>query len=225
MRYRWRLKYTPNTCACGKPFEVDHAMSCPKGGYIYQRHDEVRNVISKLAEEISNDVQVEPHLEVLTGESLPDSTNKADEARLDLSIRGFWQRGQRAFFDVRVFNPFAPSYRRQKLPNIFNNNEKEKKRHYGRRVIEIEHGSFTPFVSTPYGGCGREAEKFLSELSRKIANKRDMHQSVVMQWIRSVLSFTLLRSAILCVRGSRNQKKKIEIDPGNIEISVWESKI
>ena len=70
------------------------------------------------------------------------SSNSADEARLDFSVRGFWQRGQREFFDVRVFNPFAPSYRKQNLPNACKSNERIKKREYGQRVIEVEQGSF-----------------------------------------------------------------------------------
>ena len=218
LRYRLDLKYLPSLCACGKRFTVDHAMSCMKGGYIHQRHDEVRDIFGKLAEEISKDVEIEPHLIPLSGEHLERSANAADEARLDLSVRGFWQRGQKAFFDVRVFNPFAPTHRSQKLPNVFSAQEKEKKRAYGQRVIDIEHGSFTPLVFSPLGGCGREAERFLSVLAKRISDKRDIEQSVVTNWIRSVLSFALLRSAILCVRGSRNRKRKFDIDPGNIEI-------
>ena len=65
MRYRWDLKFLPTICACGKRFTVDHAMSCPKGGYIHQRHDEVRDILAKILEEISNDVETEPHLLLL----------------------------------------------------------------------------------------------------------------------------------------------------------------
>ena len=38
----------------------------------------------------------------LTGEVLISSANSSDKARLDVSARGFWQRGQRTIFDVRV---------------------------------------------------------------------------------------------------------------------------
>ena len=38
----------------------------------------------------------------LTGEVLISSVNSSDKARLDVSARGFWQREQRTFFDVRV---------------------------------------------------------------------------------------------------------------------------
>ena len=38
-------------------------------------------------------------------ENFPNSSIKSDEARLDVSARGFWVTGQKAFFDIRVFNP------------------------------------------------------------------------------------------------------------------------
>ena len=57
---------------------------------------------------------------------------------------------------------------------MFNANEREKKRHYNQRVIDVEHGSFTPLVFTPYGGTGREADRSLCELALKIAEKRDI---------------------------------------------------
>ena len=218
MRYRWPLKYIPTTCACGKRFSVDHALSCLKGGFIHQRHDEIRDLLGQLASEISHDVEIEPTLLPLTGEQLHATANKQDEARLDISIGGFWQRGQRAFFDVRVFNPFAPSYRNQKLSTAFNANEREKKRNYAQRVVDIEHGSFTPLVFTPYGGCNRETEKIISVLASLIAEKRKISNSITTYWIRSKLSFALLRSAILCVRGSRSLRKKYDVDAGNIEI-------
>ena len=67
------------------------------------------------------------------------SANQQREGRLDISIRGFWQRVQRAFTDIRIFNPFAPTHLNQKLENCFSNNEREKKRSYGQQVIDVEH--------------------------------------------------------------------------------------
>ena len=86
-------------CACGKVFSVDHAISCTKGGFIHQRHDEVKEILANL-KEICNDVEIEPHLLEISGESFSKSTNSQDEARLDFSARSFWQHGERAFFDV-----------------------------------------------------------------------------------------------------------------------------
>ena len=50
------------------------------------------------------DVEIEPNLLSITGETLHHSANQQPDARLDISIRGFWQRGERAFADVRIFN-------------------------------------------------------------------------------------------------------------------------
>ena len=38
------------------------------------------------------------------------------------------------------------------LDKVFRSNEKEKKRSYGRRIVEVEHGSFTPLVLIPMTG-------------------------------------------------------------------------
>ena len=55
----------------------------------------------KFLSEVCKDVSVEPMLHSLTGEALDGKTsNKKDEARLDIGARGFWISGQKAFFDV-----------------------------------------------------------------------------------------------------------------------------
>ena len=35
LHYRWQLKRFPSYCACGKSFNVDHALSCLTGGFIH----------------------------------------------------------------------------------------------------------------------------------------------------------------------------------------------
>ena len=37
--------------------------------------------------------------------------NKHEDTRLDILARGFWCSGQKALFDVRVFNPIVSRYR------------------------------------------------------------------------------------------------------------------
>ena len=225
LRYRWVIKRLPSTCPCGKQFNVDHAMSCFKGGFIHQRHDAVRDMFGKIFNEVCHDVEIEPQLLPLTGENLPSNNNTSEEARLDVSARGFWQRGQRAFFDVRVFNPYAQRHLNQTLENSFLSNEREKKKAYNKRVIDVEHGCFTPLVFTPYGGCGREADRCISELSHMIAKKRDIGQSMVTNWLRTKISFALVKAAVLCLRGSRSIRKVNDINGENIEISDFVGKI
>ena len=205
LRYRWGLKRLPLNCACKKSkFDADHALQCTTGGFIHKRHDRVRDAFAKLLNDVAYDVRVEPPLQPLTGESLNRSANRQDEARLDIAARGFWQDDAMAFFDVRVFNPFAKTYIKTKLDAAFKQqNEKEKKTSYNQRVMDIEHGSFTPIVLSAYGGFGRETERFVSNLIHKIAEKKDMPVSVTANYIRTKISFILVKPQVLCMRGSR----------------------
>ena len=67
IRYRWNLKRLPINCSCGKKFTLDHAVSCLKGGFIHQRHDEIRNLIAKTLDDVYKEVAIEPPLAPLTG--------------------------------------------------------------------------------------------------------------------------------------------------------------
>ena len=39
-----------------------------KGGFIYRRHDEVRNIFAEMLQQVLNDVAVEPPLMLIAGE-------------------------------------------------------------------------------------------------------------------------------------------------------------
>ncbi len=67
-------------------FDVNHAMICPKGGFPIIRHNEVRDITADL---LTDDVELEPTLQPLTGERLSHRTaNTEDGARLDVKARG-----------------------------------------------------------------------------------------------------------------------------------------
>ena len=55
-------------CACGNQFSVDHAMVCQQGGFIIQRHNELRDLEAKMLRMVCNDVEVKPVLQEVTGE-------------------------------------------------------------------------------------------------------------------------------------------------------------
>ena len=201
-------KPLPVNCPCGKKFSLDHAVSCIKGGFIHRRHDNLRDTFACLLEEISTEVSTEPMLQPLTGGKLPSGSNVSEEARLGIKTMGFWQRYEMAFFDVRVFNPFAKSNQNQKLSTVFEKNEKENKRTYNQRVIQVEHGSFTPLLFSAHGGCGYETQHFITTLTEKIATKRDMPSSVIANYVRKKISFSLVKSLVNCIRGTRTRNGK-----------------
>jgi len=69
-------------------------------------------------------------------------TNRSDEAHLDIAARGVWVTGQKAFFDVRVFNSLVttPAYWRSNTL------------------------LFTPLVFSATGGASRKCKKALRRM-------------------------------------------------------------
>ena len=112
-------------------------------------------------------------------------------------------RSEWAFFDMRIFNPHAPS-NRQPLPTCYRKHENLKKWAYEQRVREIEHGSFTSLVMSLTGGLGNAASVCYKRLASLISIKRDVSYSCTMAWVRCCLPFCLLRSSIECIRGARS---------------------
>ena len=92
---------------------------------------------------------IEPHLQPLTEESLSHNSAITDEgARHNISMHGFWGgRFNKAFLDIRVFNPCAQSNHWSPLTSVHRQYEQEKKIPYEQRVCEVEHATFTPFVT------------------------------------------------------------------------------
>ena len=196
----------PSSCVCGAKFDIQHALTCKRGGFIGIRHDEVRNFTAEVLGEVCKDVVIEPALTPLSGERFNlRSASVEDNARLDVAARGVWTRGSRAFFDIRVFNPLAPCYSDITIKAAHKSNENSKKREYNNRILEVEHGSFTPLVFSSFGGMSVECNNFFSKVAEKIAEKRDICESVAKNWIRTKLSFCLLRTTNLCIRGSRTK--------------------
>ena len=86
--------------------------------------------------------------------------------------------------------------------------KKTKKSKYNERILNVEHGTFTPLILSCFGGMGTEALRFYNRLGVKIAEKRDDYVIATINLIRTKLSFSLLRSALLCIRGSRSHKRE-----------------
>ena len=90
--------------------------------------------------EACSNVEVELLLQPLTGEKLRHQNSvKEDNARLDLSALGFWRCGEKAFFDIRVFDTVAQSHFNQNLQAAHLRHENEKRRQYDEQVLHVEH--------------------------------------------------------------------------------------
>ena len=170
------------------------------------RHNEIRDLTASLLTEVCHDVSIEPGLQTITDEIFHgSSTNTQNGARLDVAMSGFWgSRYEKSFCDVKVFNPHAPSNRNSPLATSYRRHERLKKNAYEQRVREVEHASFTPLIFSATGGLGNEAKTFYKRLASLLSSKRDEAYSSTMAWLRCRLTFSLLRSAIVCIRGARS---------------------
>ena len=63
LRYNMRLSDLPSECVCGEKYTVCHSLSCKKGGFVAQRHDGVRNLLTLLIGKVCTNVEVEPQLQ------------------------------------------------------------------------------------------------------------------------------------------------------------------
>ena len=207
IRYGLPIKRLPSVCVCGNKFSVEHALNCKKGGFITSRHNELRRITAEFLKEVCLDVEEEPLLQEITGEVFQAKTTKIEkDARLDVAARGFWMRGQRAFCDIRVFNPLAKCHRSKPLTKVHEINEKEKKVKYANRVLEVDQGSFTPLVFSCFGGMSRECSFFFKRLAEKLAEKRNVTVSEATYFVRVKINMSLIRSLVLCLRGSRSTR-------------------
>jgi len=180
-------------------------MICHHGGSTFIGHNELRDLTASWLREVCHDVLIEPLLQPLSSEVVtPATANKCDDARADRYARGYWGRQQGTFFDVRVFHPNTPSYQCTSIASLFCRHEFEKKHEYGDRIRSAEFASFTPLVFSTFGGLGREATIFYSHLADLLSAQHAIPYNKMLSWMRCSLSFSLLHSATLALRGSRS---------------------
>ena len=119
-----------------------------------------------------------------------------------------------------MFNPFAPSNSRSSLNTTYRHHESLKRRSYEQRVREIEHGSFTPLVFSATGGMAPAATVTFRRLASLLANKRQQTYNKTISWLRCSLSFSLVRSAVMCLRGARSSFHNPFRSAANVPLEV-----
>jgi len=69
---------------------VDHSLTCKQGGCTRMSHNSVAD--SRLMREVCRDVQIKPTLLKITQNKFKRKVFTADNAMLDISARGLWNR-------------------------------------------------------------------------------------------------------------------------------------
>ena len=220
LRYGYTIRNIAKKCICGESNTIDHCLMCKRGGFVSMRHNSLRDTTATLLSDVCKDVRIEPPLLPLSGEDLPASSNRADEARLDISARSFWTPLGRAFFDIRVLHPGAPTNRSKSIPQMYNHHEQEKKRSYNTRINEVEKGTFSPLVFSTTGGMGKEAAIFMKRLATLLAPKTNQTYSHTMAYIRRRIRFDLLRTTLIALRGHRGKFYQAPLAVEELDINL-----
>eukprot|EP00116_Pleurobrachia_bachei_P011818 sb/3472080/ len=105
LRYSFPIQGVPNKCACGKNNGIEHCLTCPKGGYVHMRHNQIRDLTANLLEEAGcKDVTTEPRLLPITGEVFDHKTASTEnDARLDVAALGIWDNPPKRGSRIEIF--------------------------------------------------------------------------------------------------------------------------
>ena len=120
---------------------------------------------------------------------------------------GVWGAYEKTFLDIRIMHPNSPSYVNKPIEQVYVMHENEKKRAYNERVLQIEKGSFTPIVVSTFGGMGKEADRHHKRIATLIALKKKENYADVINFIRTRMRFSLLKSILTAVRGVRGKTR------------------
>ena len=150
--------------------------------------------------------------------------NTQQGARLDILANGFWGGAfERAHFDVKV-NPIAPLNHHSSLASSYHHHKSLKRRLY-ERAREVEHSSFTPLVFSFTSGLGPAATAFYKRLSSQLSDKWKQPYSTTIGWLRCRISFSLLRSSIVCLRGARSSHTFNSHLAASVDLTISDSNL
>ena len=97
----------PLHCTCGKQFSVEHALSCPHGGFPSIRHNELRDITAELLSEVCHNVGTEPPLQPITDEYLIGQLTGKMVPGLMLQRRVFGRVTDNAHFSAYGFSTLS----------------------------------------------------------------------------------------------------------------------
>ena len=125
--------------------------------------------------------------------------------------------------NVQVVSPFARSNLNKPHKTLYHEGEQQKDREYKARINQVEQADFTPLVFTTAGGMAPRMQLFLKRISLLMSEQQDLANSVVSGWLRCRFSFALLRTTLVCLRGTRRKRYTPHVD--DIGRAVCESRI
>ena len=138
----------------------------------------------------------------------------------DLAVRGVWTPQAEALFDVRVINTDAQSYLNKSPLDVITLAEEEKKAKY-RLACEARRALFTPLCVSVDGLMGKEATAFVKRIGDNLSLKWNKPYSEVICWLRTRLSFAIIRATILCLHGACTKWRSVEVTSNGATLDYY----
>ena len=103
------------------------------------------------------------------------------------------------------YKGFLPLRSKLSEPIASNNDEGNGKpeKKYTQQILDGENGSFIPLVYITNGGMSTELKQFYRRFSQLLYGKSDVSYSDFSAWVKQQISLNLLRTYIICIKGSR----------------------
>ena len=60
LRYGSEIANLPTFCPCGSKFDIQHSISCNKGGFVRIRQNHLRDQFARMVSEVCKDTEIEP---------------------------------------------------------------------------------------------------------------------------------------------------------------------
>ena len=111
---------------------------------------------------------------------------------------------------MKILNPPAKSCPKNSV-EAYKYHELLKFLKYEHRILDVEKSNFVQLVFSCTGSAGPSATRTIQQLASKMAEEKDESYSDAIT-TRRIISFALLRSARICLRGCRGSKRPIDID-------------
>ena len=112
---------------------------------------------------------------------------------------------------MKIFNSPAKICPKNSI-EAYKYHESIKKNKFELRITEVEKATFCPLVLSCSGGAGPSASKALKQLALKLSERKlDSYPDIIL-YLRTKISFGLVRSSILCIRRTRTLRRRKIVD-------------
>ena len=150
---------------CKPKYIIDKALTSKTSGFITLRRNKEVDLTADLLLRVYQGISKEPALSTTT-------TTTNDDLRADINSRGFWQRMQRTFVDIRL--PFRSELSNSKFTKYDETHGVTEIRKHNRRALDGQHGTFTPLVFTTNGVMSFEPTRSCQRLSKLLSVKLEV---------------------------------------------------